>query len=458
MKQIIKKMLVAVCTISMIGTLFVGCGSKEDTATTTSTPTETKESSSSTQTDSATATEVAEPVTLTLLIDKDAQLDALNALIAAIETKYNIKTEIELRPGGSDGDNVVKTRIATGDMTDLIAYNSGSLLQALDPTSNFVDLTNEPFMANLDDSFKSTVTVNGKIFGVPNGSTTGGAWLYNKKVYAELGLIVPKTWDELMSNCEKIKAAGIVPIAASYKDSWTSQLILLADNYNLLQGAPTFADDFTNNVAKYATTPSALRGFEKLQEVFTKGYLNEDYLATTYDVALKMLAEGTAAQYPMLTFALPTIEANYPETINDIGAFAQPGDTADANGLTIWLPGAIYVNNQSEKIEACKTWVAFMASVEGTEIMAAAQKAQGPYAVKGVTLPEDSYVAVQEMMQYFESGKTAPALEFMSPLKGPNLPQITVECGSAIKTPEECAAEYDKDVEKQAKQLGLSGW
>jgi len=62
------------------------------------------------------------------------------------------------------------------------------------------------------------------------------------------------------------------------------------------------------------------------------------------------------------------------------------------------------------------------------------------------------------MMQYFESGKTAPALEFMSPLKGPNLPQITVECGSAIKTPEECAAEYDKDVEKQAKQLGLSGW
>ena len=62
------------------------------------------------------------------------------------------------------------------------------------------------------------------------------------------------------------------------------------------------------------------------------------------------------------------------------------------------------------------------------------------------------------MLPYFDSGRTAPALEFLSPIKGPNLPQICVEVGSGITSPADGAKEYDKDVEKQAKQLGLAGW
>jgi raffinose/stachyose/melibiose transport system substrate-binding protein len=62
------------------------------------------------------------------------------------------------------------------------------------------------------------------------------------------------------------------------------------------------------------------------------------------------------------------------------------------------------------------------------------------------------------MLPYFESGKTAPALEFLSPVKGPSLPQITTEVGSGIKSAKEGAKLYDRDVEKQAKQLGLPGW
>ena len=38
----------------------------------------------------------------------------------------------------------------------------------------------------------------------------GGGIFYNTKIYEELGLSVPKTWDEFMANNEKIKAAGKV--------------------------------------------------------------------------------------------------------------------------------------------------------------------------------------------------------------------------------------------------------
>ena len=50
-----------------------------------------------------------------------------------------------------------------------------------------------------------------------------------------------------------------------------------------------------------------------------------------------------------------------------------------------------------------------------------------------------------------------PALEFLSPVKGPALEQITVEVGSGIPPAEDGAALYDQDVKKQAKQLGLAG-
>jgi raffinose/stachyose/melibiose transport system substrate-binding protein len=63
------------------------------------------------------------------------------------------------------------------------------------------------------------------------------------------------------------------------------------------------------------------------------------------------------------------------------------------------------------------------------------------------------------MMPYFEQdGSTAPALEFLSPIKGPLLEQITVEVGSGIRSAADGAALYDEDVRKQALQLGVEGW
>ncbi|MDR2417463.1 MAG: hypothetical protein LBD79_00220 [Treponema sp.] len=62
------------------------------------------------------------------------------------------------------------------------------------------------------------------------------------------------------------------------------------------------------------------------------------------------------------------------------------------------------------------------------------------------------------MQSYFDAGKTALALEFESPVKGPNLEQICVEVGMGLTEPRAAAAAYDADVQKQAIQLNLHGW
>ncbi len=401
----------------------------------------------------------AEGTTLTLLIDNTSPTAGIEAVAALAQEKLGISLEIEVRPGGAEGENVVRTRLAAGEMADLCYFNSGSLLSSLNPAQNFVDLTSMPYMSTFSDSYKQTVTVDGKVYGVPSGSSFAGAWLYNKKVYADLGLTVPNTWDELMANCEKIKAAGKTAVIASFGDDWSSQLILLADFYNVQKENPNFAQDFNNNKAKYATDPAAFKAFQKMAEVYQKGYMNKDYNTNTYDYALQMLVNGDGVQYPMLTNAITNIEKNFGrEAADNIGVFGQPGDSADDHGLTVWMPNSIYVYKNGANVDAALKWVEYFVSPEGVAAYAAATAAEGPYVVSGVQMPETAYAGVKEMMPYFEAGKTAPALEFITSVKGPNSPQICIECMGGLRTPEECAAEYDADVEKQAKQLGLAGW
>lgn len=398
------------------------------------------------------------PVTVTFLIDNQTATTGYEAVAAEIEERFNIKTEFELRPGGTEGDNLVKTRLATGEMTDLMYYNSGSLFKALSPEQYFVDLTDEPFMEPVMDSFKETVSVDDRVYGIPARSTFAGAWLYNRDIYEELGLSVPQTWEELLANNDTIKEAGYVPVAASLRDSWTSQLVVLADYYNVHTANPDFADKYTNNEAKFATTPEALRSFAKLQDLYERDHFNDDATATTYDDALRMLAEGQAAHYPILSTSLTNIANLYPEAIDSIGAFGQPGDSAEQHGLTIWISEGIFANKDSENVEAAKQWMEFFVSQEGVETYLSAIKPEGPMMIEGIDLPEDVYQAVKDMQPYFDDEKTSPALEFLSPIKGPALEQITVEVATGISTAEEAAAKYDDDVRKQALQLGLEGW
>lgn len=401
-----------------------------------------------------------EKVTLTLLVSNSYDLSAVNAIIAAAEEKLNIATEVEIRPGGAEGENIIRARLAAGESSDMHLFNSGSLLGTLNPVKNFYPLNDHPELTDkFTDAYKQTVIVDGKIFGVPSSSSFAGAWLYNKAVYKELGLSVPKTWDELLENCRKIKDAGKTAVIASFASDWTSQLILLSDYYNVQAKDPNFAANFNSNKDKYATNEHAIKAFYKMRDIYDGGFMNPDYNATTLEVALKMLVDGEGVHYPMLTSQLWNIASNFgEEAANNIGVFAQPGDDPDNVGLTVWMPDSFYFYKESPNLEYALKWAEFYISDEGLKIHASNQKPTGPYIIKGATLPTDAYEGIKEMLPYFESGRTAPALEFITSVKGPNSPQICIQCMGGLEDPKVCAEIYDKDVEKQAKQLGLEGW
>jgi raffinose/stachyose/melibiose transport system substrate-binding protein len=452
--------LATVATASLALVSLAACGSSGSTGSTgasTSAAGGAAPASSAAADTSAPAAAAGTKTELSLLVDNgEFTVKAAKAEIDAFQkANPDVTIKLNTHPGGGDGDNLVKTKLATGTMEDVFWYNSGSLLQALKPDQNLVDLTGDPTLKDVDQSFLPVVTYKGKVYGAPWGTVMGGGIVYNKEVFAKLGLSVPKTWAEFSANNEKIKAAGITPVLGTMKDTWTTQLFVLGDYHNVAVANPTFADDYTNNKAKYATTPAALRGFEKTAEPSAKGWLNKSAGSTTVTQGTTLLVSGKAAQWPILTAVVASLPK---DQANKLGFFGIPGDLAATAGATVWSPAGQYISAKSKSIDAAKKFVAFVASPAGTEVFNTASPATGPYLIKGYTLPTDTLDIVKDLQAYVDSKATTPALEFLSPVKGPALEQITTATMSGQTKAKDAAAQYDNDVTKQAKQLGLAGW
>ena len=392
---------------------------------------------------------------LTFLIYPETASAGYQAVFDLCEEKTGIHIETEIRASGGDGDNQVKTRLASGEMTDLCGYNSGSKLGELNPEENFIDISGEEFAQRLDDTYKTAVSAGSDtaVYGIPLTATMSGAILYNKEVYEENNLEIPHTWDDFLKNCDVLKEAGIDAVVGSLGDSWTIQVPYLGDHYNVLAGEPDFAEKFEAGETKYATSEAGLKSFQKLEDL--QSYFNEDYTATTYADACDKLVNGEAGHYFILTQALSSIYELYGDEVNKIGLMGIPGDDPENHGLTVWEPTSIYGNANSDKKEDILRFMEFYTSDEALDAFTEAQKPDGPYCIKGYELPEDSYDAVKQAQEYFDAGKVNVALEFQTAVKGTNCEYICSELATGQTTAEEAAQAYDDDCKKQATQLGL---
>src|SRR3954470_23529856 len=80
------------------------------------------------------------------------------------------------------------------------------------PTSSWIDTLN-PAAVGL-------YKVGDKQYGVPYNLGMVGVW-YNKALFKKAGIDAPPaTWSEFLSDVQKLKAAGITPIAVGEKDKW----------------------------------------------------------------------------------------------------------------------------------------------------------------------------------------------------------------------------------------------
>ena len=101
--------------------------------------------------------------------------------------------------------------------------------------------------------------------------------------------------------------------------------------------------------------------------------------------------------------------------------------------MTLWMPAGTYIANDHRapgRRQGVPRLHRLGRGHRGAD--RDASRRRGRTSSRAPTLPDDVLPAVQDLQAYIDGGNDGPALEFLSPVKGPNLEQITVEVGSGL--------------------------
>jgi multiple sugar transport system substrate-binding protein len=245
---------------------------------------------------------------------------------------------------------------------------------------------------------------DGKIWGA-SWYLSDNAIPYRKDVFAAAGLDPenpPKTWDEFLAACEKIKNAGYIPLAVGVKDGWLGGWIWqllgkqnLDSHQDLLSAAIGKAD---------AKDPKYTEWLYKLAELRDKGYLNDDALSLDYQQGQELFAQGKAA----MVFGNDTFFPSWIESIGEdkIGVMGVPvyGSGKMADTITVTAQG-FGITSWSEHKEEAAQFIMFMHSPERLEAW---------YDATGVFPADDRFdaskIKLPQMRQMFEWVKEKPSV------------------------------------------------
>ena len=153
-------------------------------------------------------------------------------------------------------------------------------------------------------------------FGVPYVANAAGV-LYNREMFQEHGWEIPETWDEFLSLCDEIQAAGIQPLYFGFKDTWTC---LAPWNALAVDLAPADVCKQVNR-GKTTFTDEYREIAEKMLELLPYG--QEGPFAYGYNDACTAFANGESAMFAIGSYAVPQIKSVTPEM--DIDSFVMPG-------------------------------------------------------------------------------------------------------------------------------------
>jgi len=233
----------------------------------------------------------------------------------------NIKITVE-NVETAQYEQVLQTRFAGGDAPDIIASHGGPTYQQEVKAGDFLDLSDQSFVANQLASSKAFASISGKDYGFVASTSVAGV-IYNKQLFTQLGLAIPRTWDDFLADAAKIKAAGITPLAVGYKDLWPTQLIPYEMGTTaIFRDDLTFNQELASGQKTFANSP-AWRGMLQDTEALSKsGYFNEGPNGTTYNQAVQLMATSKAAMMIMGNWAISNIQQGNPSI--QLGMFTLP--------------------------------------------------------------------------------------------------------------------------------------
>lgn len=290
---------------------------------------------------------------------------ALDKLIQEFneENKGEIEIKVTVNPDFPAYQEKVKTMISTDTTPDIFHYNfnpndlsrqkSGKLMDF----SKFLD---EDWKARFGDGDLENLTIDGQVLSIPF-EKAGAVLYYNKELFANTGIDeFPKTWDEMIEVCKKLKDNGITPFSLyTADDAWyTCNLFTyLAASY--------MGTDILNKGGDINTSEMK-EAAKKLREFWD--YTTADAIGANYSVAMNNFASGKTA----MVIDGPWLIGSLSEISDKIGIAQVPtfGDGKVAENYIVTdaqTPWAAAKTDDKEKEEAIVKFMKYITSEESVK-------------------------------------------------------------------------------------------
>lgn len=278
-----------------------------------------------------------------------------------------IKVNIQFTPD-ADYQNRLSTALRGGrgpDIAQLKAYGEvqpfieAGYLDALD--ESVAELKNMPDTA-LGAARGRT---DGKTYGVPYSVPMMGVF-YNKEIFAAQGIEIPKTYKDFIAACEKLKAAGITPIAAGGANGSAWALEIGVGVVGPTVYGPGFYDEMMSGKATFEDPRyvAALKRYAELKPYFSDGFAGVDYTTST-----QQFITGKAAMFLGGSFENGSFKAQNPKL--QFSIFSFPADDAGATLYTsAFSDGSYGLVSESKNKEAATKVLNFMASQKFAQLFA----------------------------------------------------------------------------------------
>jgi len=279
--------------------------------------------------------------------------------------------------------------------------NPAEYTSAIVANSSIVALMNEDVIRPLDDlvakyggdlQSSQLIKVNGKIMAVAFMANAQHL-MYRKDVLADLGISVPKTYEEMLAAAEKIRASGKMqnPVGGAYKAGWN-----LAQEFNnmfLGYGGSHFEPGSANPSINSEAGVNALNMMKALSE-----YMNPDFLTHDSNVTNAEYRAGNIALLNMWgsRASSQTTAEGVTDAVKNGHAIAGPmtvggGSTAAS---TLWWDGWTVAKNISDA-EAEATFIAMMNGISPSMMSDENIRTQAVWLIDGYT-PTDAAIGVFE--------------------------------------------------------------
>ena len=346
------KLLAIALAATMAATSLAGCGSSAPATTetpaasgaetTTTTDSASTEATAGKQTDGKNLPELTtEPMTITLwdISTEDPNKSISEGAVQRFMADYPNITVNQVHQQNDNYKQQLVVAMSSGQCPNIYCHWGGGPMAEYYKSGYANDITD--MYAKYDhpefvDAAVAQSTYDGKMLAIPFSGLTGCDIFYNKTIFADLGLEVPTTIDELEAVCEKLKENGIIPFSLANASKWTGSMyyMYLVARHS---GNAEFDAAYTQENGGSFTSPAFIYAGEKIQDWVKKGYFPDgvNSLSADDNQDRALLYDGSAAMMLHGSWQVGGIKSDNEDWYNEnIGVFRFPEDSeAKAAGV-----------------------------------------------------------------------------------------------------------------------------